>query len=1002
MKLRTRLLLPALMLFCCFLSFGQETFPRNDVKDERAETYALVNAIIHLNTEETLENGTLLVEKDQILAVGEEITIPAGYQILNLTGKHLYPSFIDVHTHYAMPEVKRPSGGGFSGPEQIEPKTKGPYNANDAIKSYYRAVEDFSPGEKAGEYRKLGFGTVLTFRPDGISRGSSALVTVANGSANEAVLLADAGAHYSFNRGSSAQSYPRSMMGMISLLRQTYLDAEWYSNQMPRPFEDAGLEGWLATQALPQIFEANSWINVLRADKIGDEFDVQYIIKSGGNEYQRIQEIKSSNAALIVPLNFPKAFDVEDPIDAEKVSYEDMLHWELAPTNPAVLEQHGITFAITRDGLAKEEEFEKNLLRAIEHGLSKKTALAALTTVPAKMVGMQDRLGALSQGMVANFLVTDGELFEEKTEILENWIQGDRYILGDIEKVDHTGSYTLEWQDREVAGEITGKPGKEELKIVLPDSSEIKSKITIDDDLISLSYTVEGQLFRLSGWSNETGWSGRGQDQQGTWFDWSLTKKGPLANIQEKEKEGEKEKYDELGQVIYPFMAFGVAELPQAQKYLIKNATVWTNEAEGIVNTDVLVNDGKIIRIDKNLSEDDAIVVDATSKHLTPGIIDEHTHIAGGGNEVLTNSALVRIGDQVNSEDINIYRALAGGVTAAQVLHGSANPIGGQSAIIKMRWGASPEQLKVKGASEFIKFALGENVKRSRNPQSVRYPQTRMGVEQVFVDAFHNARVYEKNWKEFEKQSTTEKKPSKPRRDLTHEAILEILNRERFITCHSYVQSEINMLMKVAEKFDFNINTFTHIMEGYKVADKMKTHGVAGSSFSDWFNYKWEVRYAIPYNAAIMNREGVLTAINSDDANMGRRLNQEAAKSVKYGGLDEEEAFKMVTLNPAKMLHLDDRMGSIKVGKDADLVLWTHHPLSVYARAEKTWVDGALHFDLEDDQQKRKALQENRSRLIQKMLAAKKAGKPTQKAASKTKMLIHCESVMGEEQHSDH
>ncbi|MDH3652194.1 MAG: amidohydrolase family protein, partial [Saprospiraceae bacterium] len=225
---------------------------------------------------------------------------------------------------------------------------------------------------------------------------------------------------------------------------------------------------------------------------------------------------------------------------------------------------------------------------------------------------------------------------------------------------------------------------------------------------------------------------------------------------------------------------------------------------------------------------------------------------------------------------------------------------------------------------------------------------------------------------------------------------------ERFITCHSYVQSEINMLMHVAERFDFNINTFTHIMEGYKVADKMKAHGVGGSSFSDWFNYKWEVRYAIPYNAAIMHNEGVVTAINSDDANSGRRLNQEAAKSIKYGNMSEEDALKMVTLNPAKLLHLEDRMGSIKVGKDADVVLWTDHPLSIYARAEKTIVDGTIYFDLENDLNRRLALQRERARLIQKMIGAKKAGRPTQKASSKVDMLIYCESVLGEENIHEH
>jgi hypothetical protein len=357
---------------------------------------------------------------------------------------------------------------------------------------------------------------------------------------------------------------------------------------------------------------------------------------------------------------------------------------------------------------------------------------------------------------------------------------------------------------------------------------------------------------------------------------------------------------------------------------------------------------------------------------------------------------MVRIGDNIDAENINVYRALAGGVVAVQILHGSANPIGGQSALVKLRWGESPENYKIQGADRFIKFALGENVKRTANPSSIRYPQTRMGVEQVYVDAFTSAREYEKRWSAYNSLPAKEKMLAvKPRRDLADEAMLDILNKKLFITCHSYVQSEINMLMKVAERFNFRVNTFTHILEGYKVADKMARHGVAASSFSDWWNYKWEVRYAIPYNAAILHRAGVVTAINSDDAEMGRRLNQEAAKIVKYGGVSEEDALKMVTLNPAKMLHLDSQMGSIKVGKSADIVLWTDHPLSVYAKAEKTIIDGKVYFDMEKDEQNNREQQAERARLIQKLKNAKKTGMPTQRPEGRSQAEFHCEDVLG-------
>ena len=375
----------------------------------------------------------------------------------------------------------------------------------------------------------------------------------------------------------------------------------------------------------------------------------------------------------------------------------------------------------------------------------------------------------------------------------------------------------------------------------------------------------------------------------------------------------------------------------------------------------------------------------ATGKHLTSGIVDEHSHIAAAAiNEAGHNSsAEVTIEDVINPDDINIYRNLAGGVTSIQILHGSANPIGGRSAIIKLKWGESADNLLNKNAPKFIKFALGENVKQSNWQSFSRFPQTRMGVEQLYMDYFTRAAAYD-----------AKKKSGKPyRKDIEMDVLAEIINKERFISCHSYVQSEINMLMKVAERFNFNINTFTHILEGYKVADKMKAHGVGGSTFSDWWAYKFEVNDAIPYNAAIMHNAGVVTAINSDSGEMSRRLNQEAAKSVKYGGISEEDAWKFVTLNPAKLLHIDDKVGSIKVGKDADVVLWSGHPMSVYSKAEKTIIEGVTYFDIERDAQSREAIKKEKSELISMMLKDKNKGMKTQPVKKKDKPELNCDSL---------
>ena len=321
---------------------------------------------------------------------------------------------------------------------------------------------------------------------------------------------------------------------------------------------------------------------------------------------------------------------------------------------------------------------------------------------------------------------------------------------------------------------------------------------------------------------------------------------------------------------------------------------------------------------------------------------------------------------------------------ACQVLHGSANPIGGQSGIIKLRWGQTPEQMKIQYAVPFIKFALGENVKQANwgDIFTVRYPQTRMGVEQFFFDNFTRAKEYESAWDSYNKLPKTKSKdaPDAPRSDLQLETLTQILDGKRFITSHSYVQSEINMLMHVCDSFHFHFNTFTHGLEAYKVADKIAARNIGVSCFSDWWAYKMEVMEAIPYNAAICTKMGIVTAINSDDDEMQRRLNQEAAKSVKYGGLSEQQCWRMVTINPAKLLHLDEHTGSIKVGKDADIVLWSGNPLSIYSKAEKTFVDGVCLYDIQNDAAMRNEIAQERARIINQLVSEVK---PTVKKVKK-------------------
>jgi imidazolonepropionase-like amidohydrolase len=990
------------------LLHAQQTFPLNDVADPRDGTYAFTNTTIVKDAQTTLQNATLVIKDGKIIAVGAKVSVPKEAVVVDCKDKYIYPSFIDIYSDYGTPIPQRPQGAGldFFARGQLTSNTKGAYGWNQAIKSDAEAYKVFTADEaKAKPLRDAGFGAVLSHVKDGIARGTGTFVSLGKDKENMLILKERASANYSFSKGTSTQSYPGSLMGCIALLRQTYLDAQWYKNKPAKEGVNLSLAAWNNNQNLPQIFEADDKWNDLRADRIGDEFGVQYIIKGGGNEYQRIKEIAGTKATYILSLNYPVTQDVEDPNDARFISVSDLKHWELAPTNAAALEKAGIPFCITAADVKDVKQFTTNLRTALNYGLTEKAALAALTKTPATVLGVYNEVGSLDEGKWANFLITSGPVFNEKTNIFQNWVQGKKYPVKDDAWKNVTGTYkivlntasgpvnyTLDFKSNSAASFI----GKD----------TVSSKFYYDGRQVRINVAPErtkgGENLNLSGIVNSDVWSGFGTDSAGNRFTWTGTYNQPGA---QKIDSARKKPVGPLGKVTFPFEPFGWEEgqAPKQETILFKNATVWTNEKDGILqDADVLVKNGKIAAVGKNLSDAAARTIDGTGKHLTAGIIDEHSHIATasineGGQSVTSE---VRIADNLNPDDVNIYRQLSGGVTTSHILHGSANTIGGQTQLIKLRWGADDEGLKFKGADPFIKFALGENVKRSpsaigNSSNNTRFPDTRMGVEEVLADAFTRAHDYENSWKNY--NSTKDKKgATAPRRDLELDALVEILNNKRFITCHSYIQSEINSAMKVADKMGYHYNTFTHILEGYKVADKMKAHGANASTFSDWWYYKMEVVDAIPYNAALMNNVGLNVAINSDDAEMARRLNQEAAKSVKYGGMSEEDALKMVTLNPAKMLHVDKQVGSIKVGKDADLVLWSDNPLSIYAKSLYTMVDGTIYFDRQKDVELRKLVAAERLRIMRKMTGEKRAGAPVTAPIPSYRIMHTC----GE--HQDH
>ncbi len=1004
-----KILLACFALLITHLSYAQETFPVNGSWDIRSGQYAFTNATIVVNANQTISNGTLIIKDGYIESVGAGGSVPKGYVAVDLKGKFIYPGLVDAFTTYGIPEVPRQAGGfgGFNRVSVPVSTKPGPYGWNDAIRPDVQARKLFHVNTtRAEELKRNGFGAVQTLVQDGIARGTSSVLTLANASDNEVMIKDEVAAHYSFNKGTAATNYPSSLMGSIALLRQTYYDAQWYKGQNKE--YNISLAEFNRTQALPQIFEVSDVQSILRADKIAKEFTKQYIYKTDGQEYQRIDAVKALNASFIVPLNFPAAFDVEDALEARNVSYAQMKNWELAPTNPAALEKAGIRFALTSAGLTNARDFWTNLRTAINNGLSEKQALMSLTEVPASMLGVSDKVGSLAKGKLANFIITSSTLFKPDNIIYENWVQGQKFVVSKMDVSDLRGTYSLSGSGlANTTLVIGGTPGAYTANInrTGADSARAQGTIVRTGDLVNLYFDLKNKPsgnIRLNGYITSMSpvtLRGEGVLPDGGAVRWTATYTGaaPAGGFGGRGGLGvgadQAAKTPVVGPVVYPFVAYGNTSVPKTETTLFKNATVWTNEKEGILqNADVLIEGGKIKAIGKNLSAAGAKVIDATGKHISAGIIDEHSHIAASngineGTQSVTSE--VRIADVIDAEDINIYRQLAGGVTTSHILHGSANAIGGQTQLIKLRWGVLPEQLKFAGSDGFIKFALGENVKQSNRPQSfgdanVRFPQTRMGVEQVYVDAFTRAKEY---------KAARAAKNSTTRRDLELEALAEILDGKRFITCHSYVQSEINMLMHVADSMGFKINTFTHILEGYKVADKMKARKIAGSTFSDWWAYKMEVAEAIPYNGKLMHEVGVLTGFNSDDAEMARRLNQEAAKAVTYGMMNQEDALKLVTLNPAKMLHIENRVGSLKPGKDADLVLWSANPLSIYAVAEKTYVDGIPYWDYAKDAEQQKALKADEVRIIQKMIESKGRGNATQRPAFQRPRLYECTDI---------
>ncbi|MCL1090145.1 amidohydrolase family protein [Shewanella profunda] len=992
---------------------------------------ALTHAELIISPGKRLNNATLLIENNRIKAIIEQGDIPAAALQIDLTGYTIYPGFIDPFTDYGI-EFEYPKLGLTRPVYDI--KRIGGNAENGAIHSEKEWFNYVYPNkERAKDWINNGFTSVQTSKLDGIFRGTGVSLSLADKTANEVIYRARSQPFMAFDKGSSEQDYPNSLMGSIALIRQTFADANWYNqnkNKSVNGVTSSQVEFNIAFEQLdnltekPIVFETNNLNDLFRAANLLKEHKLSGYLLGNGQEYARISELKAFNYPLILPLNYPQAPEVATDDAEREVSLAELRHWERAATNPVVVANAELPFAFTQYGI-KSDAFWPRLRQAIAQGLTEEKALAALTTQAAEMIGTAEFAGKLAPGYMADFVVTKGNIFKDG-QIYSVWLQGQEQSINSLSQEQLLGDYQLSFnnfsldlslQKTEVkAGDssIKGTLSSGERSISLTHIKlEDNGRLSFNADLSSAG--IIG-ISRFTLWLGTDGIQGRMVDaqsrttnvagvtivQSAATIKSAATAKSAMSATDQEHKQSTKVDISAnlVSQLTFPNVAYGLSEAPKVEKLHIKNATLWTSDKQGILeHADLLMANGRIEKVGQQLSTPSGYqVLDATGKHLTAGIIDEHSHIAinGGTNEgtdAVTSE--VRIGDIINPEDISIYRALAGGVTSAQLLHGSANPIGGQSQLIKMKWGESAEQLKFANAPASIKFALGENVKQSNWGEKFvqRFPQTRMGVKALFEETFDAALAYEKVLKAYDDlRSTDKKKAIAPRPSYRLQAVAEVLKQQRDVHIHSYVQSEILMFLRLAEAYRFKVQTFTHVLEGYKVASELAAHGAGASTFADWWAYKFEVYDAIPQNACLMQNKGVLTSINSDDYEMQRRLNQEAAKSMMYCDMSKEDAWNMVTINPAKQLRVDEFVGSLTPGKMADLVLWNAEPLSIYAKVTQAWVEGKRYFDRDQDQLAQQAVVNERAALIQKILNSDDKAKAGEKVTPLNEPQWHCDT----------
>jgi imidazolonepropionase-like amidohydrolase len=959
--------------------------PVAGLRENASGFHALTGARVVTAPGQVLENATIVIRNGLITAVGANVQAPAGARVWDLKGQTIYPGFIDAHADLGMDAVPQ---GGDVGPTHWNPQVRAWFSTTSSLKD---------DSTRRAALRSLGFGAALAVPKQGIFRGKASVLNLSDVGVRERVLRADLLQTVGFDRSFQLGGmYPNSAMGTTALMKQTFMDAEWYIRAQAA-YENSGRailppETSEALAALrdvvqgrqPVLFETGSEEEYLRARRIATDFKVTPWFRGSGYEYRIVDVLKGRTDPLIVPLSFPDAPDVSNPEAALNVSLGQLRHWYEAPASAARLSEAGVRFALTTDGLSSLTQFLPNLRIAVARGLPADKALEALTTVPAAWLGIDRTHGTIAVGKIANLIVADGNLFTEEATVRDVWVQGTRYGVTRPPQIDPRGTWriasddsdgfaatlTLEGPLNRIRGTIE-RDGRRAINLatarIVAETGRLEVTFPGEqlgyEGTVLMTGSVSGdQVFGWTSLPNGTDPSFRGSRTEA--FEGAA--RGTVAM-----------RVPKLDLPwVRPMMEFGRAAVPeQPATVLVKNGTVWTQGPQGrLENADLLVQRGKVVRVGQNLTAPaGAVVIDATGKHVTPGLIDPHTHtgVSSVNESGFAIVPEVQMGDVLVINSIWMYRQLAGGLTTQMVKHGSANPIGGENVFVKNRWGMLPDEQRLENAPRTVKFALGENPKRSPN----RYPNTRMGVQEIIRDHFLAARDYEKEWKRWE----TDKSGIPPRRDLRMEAILDILNQKLLISSHGYRADEFLALVRLAEEFGFKVQTLQHGVEAYKIASELKEAGVAAVVWSDWGAFKLESYDATSYNARLLMEAGVVTSLHSDDAEISTRMNWEAGKLLR-SGVEEEQALSTVTLQAAKAVAIDSRIGSLEAGKDADFVIWNGNPLSQFTKAEQTWVDGRRFFSLDEDVKLRAEVTTQRAQLIQAILAA--GGPETPNAAA--------------------